>query len=126
MGLFSSDKTYLGVDIGNSSIKMVELKKKGKNMELVNYAFSEDKKLSERTRGQGDNIKYLSTLIDNMCKETNFKSHSAVATLPTSAVFSSVINFDLPPNPEVMSATRSKLCLMFDILLTSENVSSSS
>ena len=92
MGLFSSDKTYLGVDVGNSSIKMVELKKKGKSMELVNYAFSEDKKLSERTIGQGDNVKYLSTLIDNMYKETNFKSRNAVATLPTSAVFSSVIN----------------------------------
>ena len=31
MGLFSkSDNSFLGVDIGDSSLKMVELKKKGK------------------------------------------------------------------------------------------------
>ena len=41
MGLFSSDdNNYLGIDISDSSIKMVELTKKGKKISLLNYGFA--------------------------------------------------------------------------------------
>src|SRR6056297_520656 len=92
MGLFSSDKTYLGIDIGNSSIKMVELKKAGSEIALVNYAFSEEKKVNVKGGGLNNSIEYLSGIINKLYKEGNFKGVSAIATLPTSAVFSSVIN----------------------------------
>jgi len=89
MGLFSSEKSYLGIDIGSSSIKMVELKKEGKKTSLVNYAFSEEKKIGKK---KNFDSKYISGLIDKIYKEGGFKSSNAIATLPTSAVFSSVIN----------------------------------
>lgn len=92
MGLFSSDKGYIGVDIGNSSIKMVELEKKGKSASLVNYAFSETKKFGDENNNKKYSGEYLSALINKLYKEGGFKATNAVATLPTSSVFSSVIN----------------------------------
>jgi len=44
MSLFSfgQDNLFLGIDIGDSSLKMVELHRKGRRIFLSNYAFSEN------------------------------------------------------------------------------------
>lgn len=109
MGLFSSDKknSYLGVDIGSSSTKIVELKKKGQEMEVVNYVFSENKDMKEEegAGGQADE-KYLTNLIDKTCEEGDIKAKNTVATLPTSSVFSSVINVSNVGEEELDSAVK--------------------
>ncbi len=91
MGLFSSDSHYLGVDIGSSSVKMVELSKKGKDIKLENYIFSENKQVDSEKHGDSQ-VEYLVSLINKMWKDGKIKGKNTVATLPTSAVFSSVIN----------------------------------
>ena len=42
MSLFSSNESYLGIDIGSSSIKIVELKNQGGKVMLLTYGFSEN------------------------------------------------------------------------------------
>jgi type IV pilus assembly protein PilM len=92
MSLFSSsnDNLFLGVDIGDSSLKMVELKKRVKKVFLSNYAFSENVKQVNFTKL--DDTTYLAMAINKLREESGIKSKKVVASLPTFAVFSSIIN----------------------------------
>lgn len=90
MGLFSkSDNSFLGVDIGDSSLKMVELKKKGKKIYLTNYAFSEN--VNDVKFTKIDDSAYLAKAINKVRDEANIKAKRVTASLPTFAVFSSII-----------------------------------
>lgn len=92
MGLFSfgSDNLFLGIDIGDSSLKMVELKKRGRKIQLSNYAFSEN--VSELNFNKIDDTDYLATAISKVIKEAGLEARRATVSLPTFAVFSSIIN----------------------------------
>lgn len=92
MGLFSSssDNNFLGVDIGDSSLKIVELKKRAKKIYLVNYAFSENIKQVNFTKL--DDTTFLARAINKLREEAGIKSKRVTASLPTFAVFSSLIN----------------------------------
>lgn len=90
MGLFSkSEELSLGIDIGDSSLKMVELKKKGSKIFLSNYAFSENIKDVKFTKIE--DAVYLAQAINKIREEANIKATRVTASLPTFAVFSSVI-----------------------------------
>ncbi|MCX6797913.1 MAG: pilus assembly protein PilM, partial [Candidatus Falkowbacteria bacterium] len=92
MGLFSSarDNLFLGIDIGDSSIKMVELRRKGKKIFLNNYAFSEN--IGDMKFTRIDDIDYLASAIVKIKEKANITSTRAVASLPTFSVFSSIIS----------------------------------
>lgn len=92
MGLFSSgrDNLFLGIDIGDSSIKMVELRRRGKKIYLNNYAFSENVGDLKFTRI--DDIDYLASAIMKIKEKAGITSSRAVASLPTFSVFSSIIS----------------------------------
>jgi len=91
MGLFnSSPKTLLGIDIGDSSIKVVELQKRGKVIHLLNYGFSED--LSQTKLTSTDDLDYLAEAISRVKKEVGIVGNRASVSLPSFAVFSAVIN----------------------------------
>ncbi|QQG52169.1 MAG: type IV pilus assembly protein PilM [Candidatus Falkowbacteria bacterium] len=85
-----NENLFLGIDIGDSSLKMVELKKKGQKILLSNYAFSEN--VSEINFNRVDDINYLSQAITKVMKEAGMKARRATVSLPTFAVFSSIIN----------------------------------
>lgn len=92
MGLFSSsENTYLGIDIGDSSLKMVELAKKGKKIVLNNYGFSEDLGSANKLTST-DDIEYVAKLINKVKKDIGITSANASVSLPSFSVFSSVIN----------------------------------
>lgn len=95
MGLFSSadDNLFLGIDIGDSSLKMVELRKKNKKIYLSNYAFSENVSGVNFTKIEETN--YLAQAILKVIKEAGIKARRVTVSLPTFSVFSSIIN--LPP-----------------------------
>ncbi len=89
MSLFSSNaKSYLGIDIGTSSIKIVELKKNSGKLELVNYAFTENKLVDSKREKSSE---YIHSLIKKTYQEADFISNRAIVSLPTSEVFSSVV-----------------------------------
>jgi type IV pilus assembly protein PilM len=92
MGLFSSndDNLFLGIDIGDSSLKMVELRKKGKKIYLSNYAFSEN--VSDVNFTKINDIPYLAQAILKVRTEAGIKAKRVTASLPTFSVFSSIIN----------------------------------
>jgi len=91
MGLFSSstNNSFLGIDIGDSSVKMVELKKKNKKIILSNYAFSEELGIKFSSIEDIDNLAKAIVKIKN---EVGITAQKATVSLPTFAVFSSVIN----------------------------------
>ncbi len=93
MSLFSSnDDNYLGIDIGDSSVKMVELGKKGKKISLLNYGFADD--IPNFSFSKSEDIDYLAGVIVKLKKELGIKSNKATVSLPSFSVFSSVINID--------------------------------
>lgn len=95
MALFSSDddNLFLGVDIGDSALKMVELRKKGKKIYLSNYAFSEN--VSGVNFTKIADINYLAQAILKVKGEAGIKAKKVTASLPTFSVFSSIINLPL-------------------------------
>ncbi|MCX6796028.1 MAG: type IV pilus assembly protein PilM, partial [Candidatus Falkowbacteria bacterium] len=104
MGLFSSSSTpsFLGVDIGTSSIKIVELKKEAGQAKLLTYGFSENKEIIS---GEGQhNPAYLAGAINRICNEAGMVSRTAVSALPTFSVFSSIINLSSVNKKDIDSA----------------------
>lgn len=94
MGIFSlgGDNLFLGIDIGDSSLKMVELKKKNRHIYLSNYAFSEN--VSEVNFNKIEDVNYLARVINQVKTKAGIISKRVTASLPTFAVFSSIININ--------------------------------
>lgn len=93
MSLFGqSNSSFLGIDIGSSSIKIVELKRKQDKVALVTYGFSD--KLAENYNDANRlDIKNIVSVIDSIFKKSGFSaSRNVVSSLPTYSVFSSIIN----------------------------------
>ena len=92
MSLFFKNKTYLGVDIGSSSIKVVELTKNKDNVpQLVTYGYSEES--TDIVKGNTpESQAKTAALLKAVCKKARVSSKSAMAALPNFFVFSSIIN----------------------------------
>jgi len=103
MGLFKSSNSYLGIDIGTSSIKIVELKKESERPKLISYGFSEnlDGKLNNDWQL---NVKKTAQAINKIRKEAGMTSRDAVAALPTYSVFSSILNLSNVDKKDIASA----------------------
>lgn len=84
------DNLFLGIDIGDSSLKMVELKKKNRQIHLSNYAFSEN--VAEVNFMKVEDVNYLARAINKVRTEAGITAKKVTASLPTFAVFSSIIN----------------------------------
>lgn len=92
MGLFTTSKVYLGIDIGSSGTKIVELKKENESVRLTNYAFSEN--LDSKISGdwQVVEIESVAGNIKKIIDKAKISSKLVVAALPAYSVFSSIIN----------------------------------
>lgn len=104
MGLLST-VSYLGIDIGTSSIKIVELKKVKGRPALSSYGFSEGKDSSLSIDWQ-NNPKKAAQVINKIRLEAGIAGRQAVAALPTYAVFSSVLNLTNVDPKEIDAAVR--------------------
>lgn len=92
MPLFgSTGESFVGVDIGASSIKVVELKKRQNKVALVTYGFS-DRLASNYGDANKLDLKYVTKALENIIRKSSISSKNVVASLPTFAVFSSIIN----------------------------------
>ena len=94
MGLFSSPTSYIGVDIGSSSIKMTELENYKDQARLKTYGFASVavnvlKSSTER------NNQIIADYINQIFAKSHVQSKQVIAALPTFAVFNFIIN--LPP-----------------------------
>lgn len=89
--LFSSKQSYLGVDIGTASIKIVELKNEGGRAKLTTYGFTEEATDIVRSSSQEMEEKIIA-LIKKVCERAKTTTKKTVAALPSFSVFSSIIS----------------------------------
>ncbi|NQV89408.1 MAG: type IV pilus assembly protein PilM [Parcubacteria group bacterium] len=93
MGLFGKKKpsSFLGVDIGASSVKVVEFESKKGRATLLTYGYAELPTV-EASNTMFEDPRATGELIARVCKEAGCKSTSAMAALPTSNVFSAILS----------------------------------
>ncbi|MCD4705608.1 pilus assembly protein PilM, partial [bacterium] len=103
MGLFSSDYSYLGINLGTSSVKLVELGNNNGVPHLLTYGFTEQsidiiKDDSESAK------KEIARILKQLCKEARVSSNKVITALPTFSVFSSVISMPKMSKKDLSSA----------------------
>lgn len=91
MGLFSSHPSYLGVDIGTASIKVVELLNEGGRPRLLTYGFVEEPVDIIRDSSEAT-LNKVAVLLTKVCSEAKVSTKKTVAALPSFSVFSSIIS----------------------------------
>jgi len=99
MALFGSPRAFLGLDIGTSSLKLVELIDRHKRTELTTYAEANfPNKIVNQTGNSDKALRETATVIAQMIEKAHVSAELAVAALPSSVVFSTVLT--LPDMPE--------------------------
>ncbi len=102
--------SFLGIDIGTTSIKVVQLGTDGKNIKLENYAFLEDKDYLEVLGGIGGSsdlkISDMQVVEDltEIRKKAKITSNNTIMSIPVSSAFSSIINLPNISEDEVAKA----------------------
>ncbi|MDP3900535.1 MAG: type IV pilus assembly protein PilM [bacterium] len=89
--MFKKSLSYIGVDIGTTGIKVVELQRVAGKPRLINYGYSEEINDFAGRKLQLD-IPKAGFLVKKICEDSKISSKNAVAAMPSFAVFSSVIN----------------------------------
>jgi type IV pilus assembly protein PilM len=90
VGLFVRDTNYFGLDIGSSSIRLVQLRPSSGRLSLVAYGsiemppglFESDSKLDHKS---------VSDLVRRLVKESKISTKNSVVALPGSVAFTTVI-----------------------------------
>jgi type IV pilus assembly protein PilM len=108
MSLFSKNKTYLGIDIGGSTIKMVELEKRGRRVYLKNYASTYSNIKSDPFLGGRENFLKmaptdLGKILQEVFKATKFKSKKAALSIPIHSTFTTILSLPLELNGEELN-----------------------
>ncbi len=102
MSIFSSENkndTLIGVDLGNSTIKVVQLKKEGDTPRLVTYGITTD----DEKPSIVDELMISENLI-NLIKQSKTTTNNAVGALPATSVFSTIIELPVMSPKEISSA----------------------
>jgi type IV pilus assembly protein PilM len=95
MGLLSSkSRNYVGVDIGSTSVKVVELTLNQGRPRLVTYGYSE-RRGDSIVESSDTQLKETAELIQKVMKQAKTTSDRVITALPSYSVFSSVLNFPL-------------------------------
>jgi len=105
MALFGKKKSYLGVDIGTSSIKIVELADQSGEPKLLTYGFTEEPTDIVRSDSQEAQARTL-ILLKQLMKKTRVTTPKVVAALPSFTVFSSIISLPAMSKKDLNSAIR--------------------
>lgn len=105
MGIFSQQKSYLGIDIGTSSIKIVELKNEKGRSRLMTYGYCEVENVLLREESV-EAQKKIAALIRKILYECGASSKKVITALPVHAVFSSIINLPQMKKKDLSQAIR--------------------
>ena len=115
MGILSSKPTsYLGVDLSIDSIKLVELKPEKGKPQLVTYGYTESK--SDVLQGDFiSNTNITSALLKEVANKAKVTTTNALASLPISSVFTSVVKLNNLYKRDLGNKTRLKALLSSEI-----------
>lgn len=102
--------SYLGVDIGTTSIKIVEVSRRGGKPSLTNYGVLESYGHLERPNNaiQTSTLKMLDNetveLLKLLMRQLKIRSKNAVASLPAFSAFVTLLEFPAMPDTEMAKA----------------------
>ena len=103
MGLFGGSENYLGIDIGSSSIKVVELQNEKNRAKLITYGYLEQK--NDVLKAQDPkNIDEVAASVKKLCEQAKTTSKKVIGALPSFTVFSSIISLPQMPKKELEAA----------------------
>ena len=103
-------KSYLGVDIGTASIKIVEIAKGDPKPRLINYGILESAGHLERVNNaiQTSSLKIVdkdvAELLKMIVKKSKFRSKDVIASIPSFSVFITLLEFPKMPKEEMVNA----------------------
>ncbi|HXF43989.1 MAG TPA: type IV pilus assembly protein PilM [Candidatus Paceibacterota bacterium] len=98
---FVKGGSVLGIDIGTTSVKLVELNKRGDRLRFVNYGILETKRYLDRpneslqTSSLALSEPEATKLVKILIRETGVKSKIVVASIPAFAAFASPVEMPL-------------------------------
>ncbi|MFH0854193.1 MAG: pilus assembly protein PilM [bacterium] len=105
MSLFKSQKRILGVDLGPSSIKIVELIRTEKGIELGTYGYAK-LKFGDIKKDSALEQEKLAALLQKICKEAKIKTTNTIASLPPFFVFSAIISIPQMQDKDIEAAVK--------------------
>lgn len=106
MGLFSSkssQQSYIGLDLGMSGIKLVELVNEKGRARLVTYAFADYPDMKTE-RNYTEKQQETSALVKRMIQQAKTTTKRVIGALPISSVFSSIISVPAENEKELKDA----------------------
>lgn len=105
MALFGPSSAVLGLDIGTSSLKVVELIARRKGIEVATYAQANlSNLLTEVTGDDADEIQAVAAVVTRMLDAAGVSTDKVVAALPSSVVFSTVLTLPDIPDQDMEKA----------------------
>ncbi len=105
MLLFNSNKNFLGVDLGTSSIKIVELQSKSGHAQLLTYGYVEQETDIIRSSSSGVEKKIIN-IIKSIYHDSRMTSKKVNAALPSFSVFNSIISLPAMNKKDLAQAIR--------------------
>jgi len=99
----ATKNSYLGVDIGVSGIKVVELEEQHGRPALLTYGFN-NRPAGEFGKKLIDDPAAAGALLKKICAKAQTAGKRVITSLPISAVFSAVINVPTAPEKELRPA----------------------
>jgi type IV pilus assembly protein PilM len=105
MNTFNPKQSYLGIDIGASSIKVVQLGEENGRPRLMTYGYSEtrvDLVKAETPEAQ----QVIAGTVKNLIRQAKIGTTQTIAALPSYTVFTSIISLPLMTRKELNSAVR--------------------
>lgn len=105
MSYLSGVKTFFGLDIGTTAIRLVELRGNGIPKALVKYAYVPVDSKIVLSDAKGDQQR-LAKIIKDLMDQAHMTTKSVAVGIPSQKVFTTVIDFDRLPPAELAKAIR--------------------
>ncbi len=106
--LSPKSKFFLGIDIGSSTVKIVELFNQDNKLVLSNYGLSKNTFSSQFINSPGGSFslaeKEISVLIKKIIAKAKIKSRSAIMSVPVFVSFSTLIELPSMPRADIPKA----------------------
>src|SRR3989338_3029493 len=106
MPLFSAATNYLGVDVDNHSVKVVELRNDKGRPRLMTYGYYDHPLDFESKDDSDEDLKLTAAMLRETCRKAKVGSRVAISALPAFSVFSSVITLPELSQKELAAAVR--------------------
>jgi len=94
LGIFGSNNDFIGIDVGSSAIRLVQLKKIGDKYSLMAFGSAQLPPNISQSDSKLD-MQKVAQVIQQLLKSSKVSTKNVVTALPGSAVFSTVIK--MPP-----------------------------